>query len=121
MSNVPFDFLWDFNASAKRGPSSTLGRSGQDLTHDRRVQALVITDHRCWILSSQGKLYHEEMEMLTLSVLDLCQYTKPGNISAAVRCVPACTCMYDSEVFYHYCMCSKCWGDVEVLQNDQFY
>lgn len=31
------------------------------------------------------------------------------------------TCMYDCEMFYHYCVCLKCWGDNEVLQNYLFY
>ena len=66
MSNVPFDSLWDFNVSARHGPSSPPGRNGQKLAPGRRVHAVVIADHSCWIRSSQGQLHHGEMETPTL-------------------------------------------------------
>lgn len=121
VSSVPFDFFGDFNASAKHGPSSPLGRSGQKLNPSRRVHAVVHADRSCWIRSNQGQLHHGQMETPTVSVLALNHYTKIGNVSAAVQCVPVCTSVYEREMLYHYCVCLKCWGDVEVLQNDQFF
>lgn len=94
-----------------------LGRRGHKLTPGRRAHAVVIADHSCWMRSSKSQLHHGEMETSTLSLLALNHYTKTGNISAAVQCVR----MHASEMFYHYRVCLKCWGDVEVLQNDQFY
>lgn len=96
MPNVPLDSLWDFNASAKHGPSSPLGRSGEKLTPGRRVHAVVTDDHSYWIKSSQGKWHHGGMETPTLSVLVLNHYTKFGNIFAVVPCVPTCAYTYDN-------------------------
>lgn len=126
MSSVPFEFLWDFNASAKQGFSGLLGSCGQKINPPgRRLYAVVISvlaldkEIRCWI--HQGQLYHGEMETPTFSLLALNYYIKMRDISAVVQCEPSSTCLYEGEMFYHYCVCFKCWEDVEVLQNYLFY